>query len=112
MSFKPVKEREKWAPDLLKYPCDLSNRVCAGDLMTETKLKKIPVGSSSESSHIDSRKRYRVKIDGKWYEGSFSKQWFGWKFEGYGSSGMQLNMIDQVYEIVRVDPKKPKKGSV
>jgi len=26
---------------------------------------------------------------------------------------MQLNMIDQVYEIVRVDPKKPnKKGTV
>jgi len=75
--------------------------------MAETKLKKIPVGSSSESSHIDSRKRYKVKIEGKWYEGSFSKQWFGWKFEGYGSSGMQLNMIDQVYEIVRVDPKKP-----
>ena len=79
-----------------------------GDRMAETKLKKIPVGSSSESSHIDSRKKYRVKIEGKWYEGSFSKQWFGWKFEGYGSSGMQLNMIDQVYEIVRVDPKKPK----
>ena len=78
--------------------------------MTETKLKKIPVGSSSESSHIDSRKKYRVKIEGKWYEGSFTKQWFGWQFEGYGNSGMQLNMIDQVYEIVRIDPnKKPKK---
>jgi hypothetical protein len=77
--------------------------------MAETKLKKIPVGSSSESSHIDSRKRYRVKIEGKWYEGSFSKQWFGWKFDNYGSSGMQLNMIDQVFEIVRLDPKKVKK---
>jgi hypothetical protein len=107
-----VKEREKWADYLVKYLCDLSNRLCAGDLMAETKLKKIPVGSSSESSHIDSRKRYKVKIEGKWYEGSFSKQWFGWKFEGYGTSGMQLNMIDQVYEIVRVDPKKPKKGPV
>jgi hypothetical protein len=54
-----------------------------------------------------------VKIEGKWYIGSFSKQWFGWKFEGYGNSGMQLNMIDQVYEIVRIDPnKKPKKGPV
>ena|SRR5688572_14062650 len=103
-----MKEREKWADYLVKYLRDLSNRLRAGDLMAETKLKKIPVGSSSESSHIDSRKRYKVKIEGKWYEGSFSKQWFGWKFEGYGTSGMQLNMIDQVYEIVRVDPKKPK----
>ncbi len=64
-------------------------------------LKKIPVDSSSESSAIDSRKQYRVKIEGTWYEGSFSKQWFGWKFEGYGSSGLQLNLIDEVYEILR-----------
>ncbi len=65
------------------------------------KLKKIPVGTASTSSHIDSRKRYRVKIEGRWYEGSFSKQWFGWRFDGYGSSGMQLNLLDEVYEIVR-----------
>ena len=69
-------------------------------------LRKIPVGSSSESSHIDSRKRYRVKIEGRWYEGSFSKQWFGWRFDGYGSSGMQLNLIEQVYEIVPPDRAK------
>jgi hypothetical protein len=68
--------------------------------MESGRLKKIPVGASSESSHIDSRKRYRVRIEGQWYEGSFSKQWFGWRFDGYGSSGMQLNLIDQVYEIV------------
>jgi len=69
------------------------------------KLKKIPVGATSTSPHIDSRKRYRVKIDGSWYEGSFSKQWFGWLFEGYGSSGIQLNLIDAVYEIVPPDRK-------
>ena len=63
-------------------------------------LKKIPVGTSSDSRHIDSRKRYRVKIQGEWYEGCFSKQWFGWKFEDYGASGLQLNLIDEVYEIV------------
>jgi hypothetical protein len=62
-------------------------------------LKKIVVGSSSESSHISTRKRYRVKIEGAWYEGGFSRQWFGWQFDGYGS-GIQLNLIDEVYEIV------------
>lgn len=72
-------------------------------------LKKIPVGSSSESSHIDSRKRYRVKIEGRWYEGSFSKQWFGWRFDGYGTSGIQLNLVDQVYEIVPADRMKGRK---
>ncbi|HXX93130.1 MAG TPA: hypothetical protein VEN81_05820 [Planctomycetota bacterium] len=73
-------------------------------------LKKIPVGGSSESSHIDSRKRYRVKIEGRWYEGSFSRQWFGWNFDGYGSSGLQLNLIDEVYELVKPSKDKGKKG--
>ena len=68
--------------------------------MDQPRLKKIPVGSSSESGRIDSRKRYRVKIDGAWYEGSFSKQWFGWRFDGFGKAGIQLNLIDAVYEIV------------
>lgn len=66
------------------------------------------MGSSSESGHIDSRKQYRVKIDGYWFEGYFSKQWFGWKFEGYGTSGLQLNLIDEVYEILNPPRKKGK----
>jgi hypothetical protein len=64
-------------------------------------LKRITVGSSSESSHISTRKDYRVKIEGAWYEGRFSKQWFGWQFDGY-KKGIQLNLIDEVYEIVEV----------
>ena len=63
-------------------------------------LKKIPVGTSSTSSAIDTRKRYRVRIEERWYEGCFSKQWFGWRFDEYGSSGIQLNLIDEVFEIV------------
>jgi hypothetical protein len=74
--------------------------------MERRKLKKISVGGSSESSHIDSRKRYRVKIEGRWYEGSFSKQWFGWRFDGFGNSGLQLNLIDAVYEIVAPSPRR------
>lgn len=76
--------------------------------MAGERLKKIPVGTSSESPHISPRKRYRVQIDGKWYEGVFTKQWFGWQFEGAGNSGVQLNLIDQVYEISLPPP--PKKG--
>ena len=70
----------------------------------KVKLKKIRVGSSCQSNEITYRRRYRVKIDGEWYEGFFSKQWFGWQFDNYGSSGKQLNLIDEVYEIV--SPKK------
>jgi hypothetical protein len=68
------------------------------------KLKRIPVTGSSESSHLNSRKRYRVKIDGTWHEGQFSKQWFGWQFDGVGE-GIQLNLIDEVYEILSASKK-------
>ena len=71
-------------------------------------LKKIPVGGSSESSHITATKRYRVKIDGQWYEGCFTRRWFGWNFEGYCDSGMQLNLLDAVYEICPAEPAKGK----
>ena len=73
-------------------------------------LRKIRVGSSSQSSEIHSMKRYRVRIDGRWYEGSFSKQWFGWNFDGYGASGIQLNLIDEVFEIVPAGKKKKSQG--
>ncbi len=78
--------------------------------MAERSLKKIQVGGSSVSSLIFSRKRYRVQIEGQWYEGAFSKQWFGWQFDDYGISGCQLNLIDQVFEIVLSSPTRPKKS--
>jgi len=62
-------------------------------------LKRIPVGSSSESPHIRSQKKYRVRIGNKWFEGAFSRQWFGWLFDNFGDTGMQLNLIDEVFEL-------------
>jgi hypothetical protein len=75
--------------------------------------KKIPIGSTSESNLIRSTRRYRVQIEGRWYEGTFSKEWFGWKFNEYGSSGMQLNLIDQVIELDPAVPRgrKPRGGA-
>jgi hypothetical protein len=67
-------------------------------------LRPIRVGGSSESSDIHPRRRYRVKIDGEWHEGQFSKQWFGWQFDGV-PNGIQLNLIDEVFEIM--DSPKP-----
>ncbi len=65
----------------------------------DAKLKRIKVTGSSESSLINPRKRYRVKISGQWYEGTFSKQWFGWQFDGV-VPGLQLNLLDAVFEIL------------
>lgn len=70
----------------MKYPA-------AGD-----GLKRIVVGSSSESSQISAHKKYRVRIGPRWYDGSFSKRWFGWLFVEFGDTGMQLNLIDEVFE--------------
>jgi CheY-like chemotaxis protein len=61
--------------------------------------KRILVGSSSESAKISSHHKYRVRIGKNWYEGAFSKRWFGWNFDGIEPSGMQLNLIDEVYEL-------------
>lgn len=68
-------------------------------------LKRIRVGSSSENTEIRSQRRYRVRIGSDWHEGSFTKYWFGWKFEGGGSDGLQLNLIDEVFEILRPFPR-------
>ena len=73
------------------------------------KLRRIHVGGTSQSSDIQSRKRYRVKIEDEWYEGQFSRQWFGWQFDGY-RNGIQLNLIDEVFEIESPKPTKPSGG--
>ncbi len=74
------------------------------------KLRRVNVGSSSQSGDINARKRYRVKIDGDWHEGQFSRQWFGWQFDGY-QNGIQLNLIDEVFEIVATPkPGGPRAG--
>ena len=74
------------------------------------KLKKIKIGGKSESAEISNRKHYRVKIDGEWHEGMFSKKWFGWNFEAnQGGVQMQLNLIDEAYELVLIRTTKEKK---
>lgn len=73
------------------------------------KLKKIKIGGKSESNEISDRKHYRVKIDGEWHEGSFSKKWFGWNFEAsQGGIQMQLNLLDEAYEVVPIQVKEKK----
>jgi len=68
--------------------------------------KRILVGSSSDSGKISSHHRYRVRIGKEWYEGAFSKRWFGWNFDGIEPSGMQLNLIDEVFELPQAKSRK------
>jgi len=69
-------------------------------------LKRIVVGSSSETSSISAQRKYRVRIGREWLEGVFTKRWFGWNFEPFGASGMQLNLIDEVFELPQTRPRR------
>jgi len=57
------------------------NKCCAAD------------GGCGLSDHpdISSKKTYLVKIDGKFFLGKFSRQWYGWNFDDWGTSGIQLD---------------------
>ena len=70
-------------------------------------LRRVRVGGTSQSGDIHARRRYKVKIDGEWFEGQFSRQWFGWQFDGY-RNGIQLNLVDEVFEII--ESPKPRGG--
>jgi hypothetical protein len=50
-----------------------------------------------------------VRVEGRWYEGSFSRQWFGWNFDDFGTSGIQLNLLDEVFEIVTAPSKRARR---
>lgn len=41
--------------------------------------------------HINKNKQYLAKIDGDYFAGNFSEQWYGWSFNGWGENGLQLD---------------------
>lgn len=51
-------------------------------------LKK---GSGSNHPDIDRHHTYLVRYDGKYYLGSFSREWYGWNFNGIYDAGAQYN---------------------
>lgn len=44
--------------------------------------------------------QYLVKVCGRWRAGTFDRQWYGLNFTNYGSEGIELEAIDEVYEIL------------
>lgn len=55
--------------------------------------------SGSQDDRILTGQTYFAKIHGNWFLGTFSKQWYGWSFNNWGRSGMQLNLIEDLYEV-------------
>jgi len=75
--------------------------------LKELPLEPFPKGksqrTSSNDTRISHRKYYLVRIGGHWFAGKFSKQWYGWNFNNWGTSGIQLDMIEgPLFEIVEV----------
>ncbi len=68
------------------------------------KLKHLPPiaeWDDHQDDRIEEGKSYLAKIFGKWHAGKFSRQWYGWNFDNWGTSGIQLdNSIEELYEIV------------
>lgn len=67
------------------------------------KLKKVDLSRMQGCNHdgIDAKSSYLVKVYGDWCAGKFSKQWYGWNFDNWGTSGIQLDSsgITAVYKI-------------
>lgn len=73
-------------------------------------LKKLDLSKREGCEHPDikSTKQYLVKYDGSFYAGTFSRQWYGWNFNGIYGAGAQLDYDDwqEIYEIVQRRRKK------
>jgi hypothetical protein len=61
--------------------------------------RKVQRRAGSKDDRISADKTYFAKIHGRWYFGRFSTQHFGWNFDDWGTSGLQLDSIEDLYEV-------------
>jgi len=57
-------------------------------------------GTNANDAIVPYEGQYLVKVCGRWRAGTFDRQWYGLNFTNYGSEGIELEAIDEVYEIV------------
>jgi len=63
-------------------------------------LKKIELnGSNTNDAIVPFDTQYLVRVCGRWRAGTFAQQRYGLSFVNYGSDGIELEAIDEVYEI-------------
>lgn len=63
-------------------------------------LYKINWNDNKKTTLLHENDFYLVKIYDRWYAGKFSMQWYGWNFNNWGTSGMQLgSSITEIYLI-------------
>jgi hypothetical protein len=65
-----------------------------------TTLRKVPLnGSNTNDAIVPFENEYLVRVCGRWRAGTFDRQWYGLNFTAYGSEGIELQDVDEVYEI-------------
>lgn len=63
-------------------------------------LRKIELnGTNANDAIVPYEAQYLVKVCGRWRAGTFDRQWYGLNFTNYGSSGIELEAIDELYEV-------------
>jgi hypothetical protein len=63
-------------------------------------LKRIDLnGTNTNDTIVAYETQYLVKVCGRWRAGTFDRQWYGLNFSNYGSEGIELEAIDEVYAI-------------
>ena len=61
-------------------------------------LKHIELnGSNTNDAIVPYESQYLVRVYGLWRAGSFDRQWYGLNFTNYGSEGIELEAVDDVY---------------
>ena len=69
------------------------------------KLEKINLGKRKDCNHpdINTQASYLAKIEGEWYAGRFTREWYGLNFNAVYRAGYQLNFGDweELYKIKR-----------
>lgn len=74
-------------------------------------LIKLDMSKAKECEHpdISKNKEYLILYDGRFYAGTFSRQWYGWNFNGVYNAGVQFDAPgyncsdwEQIWEIRRV----------
>jgi hypothetical protein len=55
--------------------------------------------AGSKDDRIRAGQTYFARIHGEWFFGTFSEQWYGWSFNDWGTSGIQLDCIEDLYAV-------------
>lgn len=55
--------------------------------------------AGSKDDRIRWDRHYFARIFGEWFLGQFEEEWYGWSFMNWGTSGIQLDSIEDLYEV-------------